>query len=62
MFFFNLESINLTEWPTISACPSLINLFLFRETFKGLTLRKFALDVCVCMFYIYVRMDFVDLI
>ena len=36
-----------TEWSTIPACPSLMR-FLTGVILKGLILRKFVFDVCVC--------------
>ena len=60
IFFFNLVSINWTEWSTIPACPSLMCALLTGVMLKGLILRKFVSDVCVCMFYVCEVIGFVD--
>ena len=44
--FHNLVSINLMEWSTIPACPSVVR-FLTLSVLKGISLGTFVLDVCV---------------
>ena len=44
--FHNLVSINLMEWSTIPACPSLVH-FLTRAILKGISLGTCVLDVCI---------------
>ena len=47
IFFFNLVSINQTEWSTIPACPSLMCSFSMGDI-EGTNSQK----NCVCMFYV----------
>ena len=51
IFFFNLVSMNSTEWSTIPACPSFMCSF-DRGSTEGTNFSKICVDVCVCMFCI----------
>ena len=52
VFFFNLISINWTEWLMIPACHSIMCSFN-RDNIE-VTLQKFVFDVCVCFVYFFI--------
>ena len=56
---FNLVLINQTDWLMIPACPSLMCIFTRGNT-EGINSLKNAFAVQVSMFYVGVRIGFVD--
>ena len=59
IFFFNLVSINYTEWSIIPARPSLMCSFN-RGNIEGNNSSKIVSDVYVYMFYVCEVISFVD--
>ena len=50
IFYFNMVSVNLTEWSTIPACPSLMCSFNRGNIEESNSESTFLFYVCVCMF------------
>ena len=55
-FLFTMVSVSQTEWSMVPA-----NVFVIYAILTRAILTEKVLDVCVCMFYVCMWTDFVDL-